>query len=664
MYYQEAQLSSEMKEALGVPEAYTVVATTTGLVKINDQPFTRGELFRDQEWCYNRLRFDGNTHRTHRLVYAAFHPEALESFQQGTRVLFKRPLRVLEDGVTPRGHLEDLILEPLSVRPASPVVSQPTLEHPFYGTVRLCTPYVLQYRDKHRELVRFPTYRIEFYNSKECPCRILNTRRGEILRLTRGKITLFNEAKQRVDVQLPNAILTSAFPEVTPDETIDHLDDDHTNNVVTNLHWKTVSENSRKGQMKSASRPQRGHPVAMLDDERREVARFDSISSAARLILKYERKLDGTTAAPSIPEIVLRLHGGEAYGFAWEEEGGQVLMQDTDSGEAVTVASFPGWQEAAAHVVAQALYVEPTKDQLKTAENQIRKRANPADGRRAHGYHWSFVEEADEEGEKWVPVPSFICPVPGYTVSNKGRVKNLHGYLMYPSPNRRGKYSSVSLLQRKGSLVTKRIYVHHLVWSAFNGRWPDGQILHDDTAPLRNGLYRNHLEDLREGRRRENMLEHSEAKRVRLVEGGERTVEEEQVVKVARLLSAQWNSRRKALGEGARKDDKLQKLIEKRLVKGIELKGDEAHGKRFQISKRFMPDGKALTSTSKGAASARVRFMHVLEAYLRLGVGRVADPDDPSREVDYEELVQLLSGEEQTVLRGLSALERKTAGEK
>ena len=45
--------------------------------------------------------------------------------------------------------------------------------------------------------------------------------------------------------------VASAFPDVPPLETIDHIDNDPTNNTITNLMWLDRSSNSRKGQITS-----------------------------------------------------------------------------------------------------------------------------------------------------------------------------------------------------------------------------------------------------------------------------------------------------------------------------------------------------------------------------------------------------------------------------
>lgn len=122
---------------------------------------------------------------------------------------------------------------------------------------------------------------------------------------------------------------------------------------------------------------------------------------------------------------------------------------------------------------------------------------------RAYGFKVSEVID-EYDNEKWTKFHT-------YQVSDKGRVKNKYGLILRGCSVRGKKYSSVLLTINEKE---QRLYFHQIVWMAFNGDIPDGlEILHDDSAPLLNGVYRNWLIDLSLGTRSENMIKYHAQKR-------------------------------------------------------------------------------------------------------------------------------------------------------
>lgn len=96
------------------------------------------------------------------------------------------------------------------------------------------------------------------------------------------------------------------------------------------------------------------------------------------------------------------------------------------------------------------------------------------------------------EGEEWAEIPDF----PDYQASNKGRIKNSSGRVLYNRLS--GKYLTVRL-HKEGSEYTKKI--HRLVLSAFTGHdRPDMQVNHID-----GDRYNNELSNLEWCTREENL---------------------------------------------------------------------------------------------------------------------------------------------------------------
>jgi hypothetical protein len=115
--------------------------------------------------------------------------------------------------------------------------------------------------------------------------------------------------------------------------------------------------------------------------------------------------------------------------------------------------------------------------------------------------------------EVWRRVNSFT------EVSNYARIKRRDKDIVYGHVVRGKKYRQATVKFEIDGLphVSRKYYVHQIVWTAFNGVVPEDKIiLHDDTVPLVDGTYRNWLCDLRLGTRTENNIEHNEQKRVAL----------------------------------------------------------------------------------------------------------------------------------------------------
>ena len=84
--------------------------------------------------------------------------------------------------------------------------------------------------------------------------------------------------------------------------------------------------------------------------------------------------------------------------------------------------------------------------------------------------------------DDWKPIPGFE----NYRINEKGEIINKFGKLLKPGKLANG-YMHVSL--SNDTVKSKHMYVHHLVWIAFNGEIPQGlMVCHKDTNKENNAL--------------------------------------------------------------------------------------------------------------------------------------------------------------------------------
>jgi hypothetical protein len=593
----EALLTKDFKVFFGFDETDTVTATSEGLVKVNNGLFSPG--YQNKE-VYTIININGRTVNMSRIIYAAFHPESIDVFRIGCRINLVHPIRYREGTPLARNFLEDLILEPLSLRPEKPLAFDSQGLHPVgYGEIVYGVPYPLMYKAKTNCIVPVPNYVIELYDNYTTSCLIYHARKQLPLRTTTGSIGILLNGKNAT-LPVHNLILASAFPSINTSvrNTVDHINDDPTDHRITNLQWLTKSENSAK-----TAQPERGgRPIMMLkkgkDGELTEVCRFKSQYEAARLIRKY---LPDAGTVKSIASKITRnnLHKPhyEPYNFKWQDVPTEI------------------------------------------------------------------------EGEVWKDLPTFFgVEISAYQVSNKGRVRNIFGYLFRPVPNRHGKYTSVSLLIRRNSQETKRFYIHFLVYCTFNDRLPVGDVLHNDGAPLMNGYYRNYAEDLSEGSRSLNMVEYNGAKRQRLLGGSNdcgpqdtdvHDVEDVMSEKASTLFNENTFHERgwvyTDLEDEARvkydgDEESLERAIE--VIRGsniLSVRRDypfhlnfnvNSGGGCFYTSKAFTDDASELKGPKNEGFDANVKILHMIYAHRKMR-------GDAS--VDFAKLFEELAKEEQQV---------------
>ena len=149
-----------------------------------------------------------------------------------------------------------------------------TVQHPVYGV------FQTGWKPCRDTQQCYPLYEV---NER---CQVRNTDTKNILtpnKQARVGLYLDRKAKTRRIYQL---CLASFFPNVTPKETIDHIDENHNNNTLTNLQWLTRHEqNVKSHKLKPRnSGPARSKRVQQLTLNGDLVKVFDSTAEAGRVL--------------------------------------------------------------------------------------------------------------------------------------------------------------------------------------------------------------------------------------------------------------------------------------------------------------------------------------------------------------------------------------------
>lgn len=141
----EAILSDEFKAFFGFKIQDHVLVNSTGFIRVNMHPWTAGFAGAPP---YAMIHVGEKDVAVARIIYAAFHPEAIGIFRNGCRINLVRPLRLREGTSLVRNHLEDLILEPLTQRPERPLGNEASAIHPSgYGDIIYGAPYPLMFKN-------------------------------------------------------------------------------------------------------------------------------------------------------------------------------------------------------------------------------------------------------------------------------------------------------------------------------------------------------------------------------------------------------------------------------------------------------------------------------------------------------------------------------------
>ena len=318
--------------------------------------------------------------------------------------------------------------------------------HPEYGVVefniwkplyahRTCK------KTKKSEIVIRPNYEIIFIDNKESPFIIRNKKTKYYIKCVNERYKLAHN-KVNISYHQTHIALASAFPTIPPLYTIDHINEDHTDNRITNLMWMKQSENSRKGQKKSVK---------------------NSNENGGRKC-KY---------------VIMKKPD---------------LNDKKNRDKSITIGLFRSIDKCVSFIINNIIQKD-AKPKIKTVSAKIH-RAIEIPEYTAYNYYYDAFE-IQIENEEWKQHPKY----PVYQISTHGRFKNSYGIIAPQIKSRNGaKYKQVSINSSK-QYIHKLVWE---TWYGEIPEGMD--IMHDDEAPkCKDGSYRNWLCDLSIGTRSENM---------------------------------------------------------------------------------------------------------------------------------------------------------------
>jgi hypothetical protein len=349
--------------------------------------------------------------------------------------------------------------------------SSTTLLHPDHGPVSIDTPYDVAAYDKTTGKVEhYPNYTL-YFRDGVVGCEIVNDKRPNAgpLKRTHEYVSL-SHFKDPRHFSVHNIMLTTAFPHINPVEyvlehanpsdkckkpTVDHIDENHHNNRITNMRWLSWSENSRLGQIKGC--------------KSKNAKRAQGISACGK---------DIAILPKGAPEE-------EAMTFVSRTFAAEYIKEQLRLGNVKTKSSP---DTSIDNIVAKLGEVCSDKNKRKTA----------------YGFSARDVPHEVIEGETWTE--SYLSP--NYQVSSRGRVKGPMGSLLTSAHIRNG--SKYSYYPMQVGCTRTTCYIHSLVYYSFHKDESPTKgidVCHDDYAPLIDGFHRNWLEDLSTGTRTENMVQ-------------------------------------------------------------------------------------------------------------------------------------------------------------
>ena len=425
-----------------------------------------------------------------------------------------------------------------------------------YGVIELnewFPLYVHNNKFNNGKNTKVENYKIKFLDDDK-GCQISGPLSDHLL-VSNGYVSVSVSANVNTHFSITHCMLASAFPNVEPKYSVDHISEVHTNNRLSNLQWMSLSDNSRKGQAATVKKTneyggRNGKWIIMYrcfkDKEDVYIGMFRSIDNASKTIIRN-----------------------------W----GKFKANETDE--------------------------EP---KVKTISSKIR-RSLGENNQFPYECRFEDIEFEDMEGEIWKSVPHYLYPDQDeaiYEASSRSRFRGPYG-LQYPILIRDTKYKQVSMI--------KKHLLHRVIYQTFKGKIPENyDVTHDDTAPLESdGSYRNWLEDLSIAIRSDNMKEHHENKgtKSKMEDKGNLTDTSFDVVdEIIKELPLRYIP----INED---DDYIDKLM-KNIPTGLQYyKARGNRGSKFVISRKITPEGKSdISSSGSSRCSDREKFIEIFPKYM------------------------------------------------
>lgn len=471
--------------------------------------------------------------------------------------------------------------------------------HPIYGKYIANKFYDLKYYNyENKEFITIIGYKIYISNNSLEPMYVHSGKTGK-------KLALTNNMSVNIDgknLKIFNFALSSVFYEYFKDNEIftnitdmciDHIDDNHYNNLLNNLQFLSISQNAKKAIKK--------YKEIIEENEGRNGINI--------MLTNYDKKN--------------KKHLNDIKAFKSISELAQYVIDNNFSTDKAT------------HRKVSSIFGEIIND----------KRLSYNNGKLSA---YKIVNEIDDE--IWKNIPKELYSIQSdkyYQVSNKGRVKNLAGEIMRHTKHRYAKYTHVSL-------NNEHYYIHHLVYVSFhpenihkiNFKYNKKNktkeeidklfiVGHNDNAPLYKNdndepYYRNFLEDLYLTNYSENTTHYHENKSIT-----NDIIQDNSYINIDNINSKNENAIIPKMEKTEYQKNSIEFLMTNR-PPHIQYNQPKRRSTYYVLSKKLTKD-KDIKSSGSKLYSDKEKFIQILYIYTKF-------VENPS--FNFEELKQQLNESE------------------
>ena len=214
-----------------------------------------------------------------------------------------------------------------------------SIQHPLYGNVMMNAwlPVLAHRRikkTKQHKITEFPLYEIMFIENGDPGFIIRNKKTKYPINCHRTLFYLSENGKQ-FTFSILHVALPSAFPNIPPLESINHIDDNCKNNHICNLRWLSLSENGRKAQKISVNESNKnggrnGRYTIMKQPDPQDknnraksttIGLFRSVDKCAKFIIENVVQKDNKPVLKTVASKIrraIKIPEYKAYGYYFD----------------------------------------------------------------------------------------------------------------------------------------------------------------------------------------------------------------------------------------------------------------------------------------------------------------------------------------------------------
>jgi len=321
-------------------------ASKCGKIKINDKIKEGSKGNKGAKGYYRTFGYDNKNYYIHQLVFYAHSDLTVEQLQNG-RVIFKNFTDdMIDENKLYKNRFEDLLFEPFKIIKKECTDELIEMTHPKYGKFHYNKWYDCISKDK-----KFTSYQIMPLNNSIESCTIKNINTNKILCTKSNNdydpsINIVYD-KKSYGILLSHLLLNSVFPDITINESVDHTDDNPLNQNIVNLQWMSISENSKKGQVKStaiANSKKIEDKFEVFNLQNQSVGKFKMKKDLVQFMIKQMNSTANESTVHGHIDRALKT-GGFAYSHSYKhinkiEDKTTIIEEDKDFWKELNINEF------------------------------------------------------------------------------------------------------------------------------------------------------------------------------------------------------------------------------------------------------------------------------------------------------------------------------------